>query len=408
MSKCITCNIDNAVQSNKKCTSCKPFTAIQLLTTNLTSLTCDPKNKLNTGGILFLDNLANTDEDPDEYRVQFGTNDFLSWYYTTYLLSVYRACLPDCTTQPCRRNSTACQTLGNMCVLNLYNNNFRKDIEACAAFDSIETNNLWANNMPWLKYGATESLKVYRTTYLASTSILPSGLINLKFKDKCDSGSISFYASEYSLSGALKSFGKIEVTKLQMCNFLISSSFVNPKINPFTTTNYLQNCSISVRELLKFGADPVFYDIYLKYGESTSLLPIPIQTLNYKDPTFNTDINRGDNADQIKLQRRLFLVDAISAKTDETTLPKYVRYAKTIEIIFQLVENQIDGNIYPPLIKIDYDFVSTTDLNTEVNVNFEIKYSMNYDSQNQSIWISIGNNRIKIFLAILIKILKHV
>jgi hypothetical protein len=391
VSKCIKCSVDTSVQSNNKCTSCKPFTFSQLATTNITSETCSPTNKLNSGGLLFLDNLANTNNDPNEYKVQFGTDEYLSWYYTTYLLSVYRACLPDCSVQPCRRNATACQTLGNMCVLNLYNNYFPKGIEACAAFDSIDERNLWATNMPWLKYGTTESLKVYQTTYLASASILPSGLINLKFTEKCNSASMNFYAAEYSLKGALKSFEQFDVSKLQLCNFLKSSSYANPKINPFTATNYVQNCSISVRELLAYGASPVFYDVYLKYGTSSNLLPIPVQTLNYKDPTFNTEVNRGGTSDQIKLQRRLFLVDAVSAKSGETTLPKYVRYAKSIQINFQLVENQIDGNIYPPVILIDYGFVSTVDLEAGVVVGFRVKYSMNYDSQNQSIWISVGN-----------------
>ena len=225
---------------------------------------------------------------------------------------------------------------------------------------------------------------------MSSSAILNSGLINLNFPNKCEPKGISFYSAEYALNGVLKRFGVLDTDRLQLCNILKSSLFSNSKINPFTASDYYQNCEISVKELLRFGADPIFFDIYLKYSEKSDLLPIAVKTLNYVDPVFNTEVNRKGAEAAQKLQRRLFLVEAVSAKTSANGVPKYVRYAKRIQIKFDLVPDQTDGNIFPPVITIDYGFIETSDLNAVVSVNFDVIYSMKIEGQIQGIWSTVG------------------
>jgi meckelin len=45
------------------------------------------------------------------------------------------------------------------------------------------------------------------------------------------------------------------------------------------------------------------------------------------------------------------------------------------------------GTIYPPLLQITYDYVSTSELNKQVPVTFQIVYFMNLDTLNTVIWI---------------------
>lgn len=212
----------------------------------------------------------------------------------------------------------------------------------------------------------------------------------MNFPNKCEPQSFSFYSAEYALNGVLKRFGTLDMDQIQLCNILKSSLYSNPKINPFTAADYSQECDITVEELLRYGADPVFFDIYLKYSATSDLLPVPVKTLNYVDPIFNTDVNRQSNENSNKLQRRIFLVDAVSAKTSEKDVPKYVRYAKSITIEFELVPDQTDGNIFPPIIVIDYGYVETRDLKATAKIKFDIKYTMKIQAQIEGIWITVG------------------
>jgi len=189
------------------------------------------------------------------------------------------------------------------------------------------------------------------------------------------------------LNGSLVSFDQIDISKLQLCN-LLTNNF--QQVSPFSATDFSQTCSISVNSLLNFGSNPLFYDFYIMYGNSSTLFPIPVETLNYIDPASNQQVNLIFDTTNHRLQRRLFLVDSVSAKQTATSTPKYVRYASSINIQFTLIDGQTKGNIYPPRISINYAYISTSDLTQSVTVNFQITYSMSLDSQIQAIWISVG------------------
>lgn len=171
-----------------------------------------------------------------------------------------------------------------------------------------------------------------------------------------------------------------------------SSVFSIAKLNPFTATNYNESCTITAAELLRYGtANPIFYDIYLKYDstDNSQILPIPVKTLNFVNQ-FNNEVNRGGDDATTTLQRRLFLVDAVSGKASAQDRPNYIRYAKKIMFKFELVEAQTNGKVYPPVIEIDYAYIGTQDLNAKVQVAFGIEYKMNLEPQSQAVWISIG------------------
>lgn len=121
------------------------------------------------------------------------------------------------------------------------------------------------------------------------------------------------------------------------------------------------------------GANPVFFDVYLKYDNSSNLLPLPAQI----------SVAPGGTQANRNLQRRFFLVDAVSAaqqqqsgrQQQQQTASKYIRYAKSITIQVDLSGGQVNGQIYPPVFYVTYDFVSTSNMQSRVEVQFQISYT---------------------------------
>ena len=114
---------------------------------------------------------------------------------------------------------------------------------------------------------------------------------------------------------------------------------------------------------------------------------MPVQVSNFK---FSTSSNTNSVPDSSGLQRRLFLVDAVSGIASQGAVPKYIRYAQSITIYFELFSNQAQGQIYPPLFKVNYGFVSTADLQAKVSVSYSIQYYMSLDVMTLVIWIVVG------------------
>ena len=318
------------------------------------------------GGLIILNGNPVTSNDPTYFSVAFGSETIPSSYYQTYLLAVYRTC-----TTYSFRNVTACVTLGNLCVLNLYNR-VGSGVDACTAFNSVPLSQsgtnlagqVWGYNMPWLLYA--ESYGIYKASYLSF--INSNKPISFSFApNKCQPQGLVFYAAVYALNGTLLSFGPFNITNIQLCN-LLSSNYAHA--SPFSGTYFTQSCSISANALLNFQSEPVFYDFYLQYSNSTTLFPVPVKTANYIDSS-NSQPNLNSDSNNNKMQRRIFLVDSLSAiSVGSTSLPKYIRYAQSIILKFSLVEQRTDGAIYPPVIYINYNYIATSDLSKAVSVFF--------------------------------------
>jgi hypothetical protein len=393
-SKCVPCDKKNSISTGSSCASCKPLIFIEDDNVNITSLTCDNTFETSSGILIYK---GSSTQDPNVFNVVFGSDSSIfSYYFSQNLKGNYRTCKTFN-----KRNSTACQSLGNLCVLNLYTYISSTNIDACRAFSSIpktaislsnnlisEENILYGVNMPWLYY--SQNLGAYKSVYDSSGTNDPNNkYINLKFTNKCEPSYFSFYASEYRLNGSLIRYDAIDISRFQLCNFLTTSYFKASQVSPFSATNYIQSCTISTDSLMKIGSEPVFYDLYLKYSESSNVFPIPVVFTNYKDSSGN-EVNKGSITDSYKINRRFFLAESVSSKTSVDATPKYVRYAKSIIILFELAPNQATGRIYPPVFIIEYDYVSTDDLTKTVSVSFEIQYKMILDSQILGIWISVG------------------
>lgn len=283
-SECIKCDSINSIFAGSSCISCKPIIFVEATTPAIKDLSCiNPLNPFIINGGLFIFPITVTGTlatDPNTFNLIFGSDStILSSYLSENLLGVFRTCRS--LTQ---RNSTACQTLGNMCALNIYvSDTDSAKIDACKAFISLQqsgtttaTNNvLFGQFMPWLFYLNTYG-SFKRSYILTGTNDPSSQFIFLEFENKCTAKYLSFYAAQYRLNGSLISYDTIDISKFQLCNSLSSTFSEASQVNPFSATNYQQSCTVSGSSLYELGKNPIFYDVYLKYSTSSNLYPIPV------------------------------------------------------------------------------------------------------------------------------------
>uniref|UniRef100_A0A674DXJ7 Transmembrane protein 67 n=1 Tax=Salmo trutta TaxID=8032 RepID=A0A674DXJ7_SALTR len=276
-----------------------------------------------------------------------------SAWFSTNLYSSAAACLV-------YTNLTACQALGNMCVMNmhsfssvandacgLYNTIFR----ATAALGSTQDISYWRANLPWLYYGDQPGL----ANRVLQTEPLPTGF---SFK-----GHINLVAAVYNARGDFLQWEKVGGNNLQLCP---DTARRQEAAYTFGTA-YQETCVLSVADLLRVYAEPLFYDVFvdLSRGEDRRLLPLPTRNLNQE---YNRKfINRGEsNLNDWYLSRRVLLVDTLSGREKSLgSLPKVIRIASSIRIGFQLVPGTQKGQVFPPLLSVTYSDVVITAPNTQ-------------------------------------------
>jgi hypothetical protein len=279
-SNCITCDSTNSIFTGSSCNSCKPLIFIDASSPSINSLFCkNPTNPFILNGGLLIYPTTTTTPDPNYFNVNFGSEtNLISSYLSNSLLGTYRTCK-----YSAYRNTTACEALGNMCVLSLYvSSSLASNIDACKAFTSIQNSGqsgsstiLYGTSMPWLFY--IGDYNTNNNNYLQSGTNDPSSpFIILQFSNKCSSSFLSFYATQYRLNGTLIKYEAIDISKFQLCNYLSTSFSEASQLSPFSATNYQQSCSVSAGTLLEIGQNPIFYDVFLKYSTSTNLYPVPV------------------------------------------------------------------------------------------------------------------------------------
>ncbi len=143
-------------------------------------------------------------------------------------MSTYRTCILQNN-----RNSTSCEALANMCVLNLYKSD-PTEFNACQAH--------FEANQPLLKH--SETLSDYRSSYLEN------GIAN-NFIKMTPFDTNNFYVAEYDLYGKLLRFKESDLARFEQCGQLQLKQ---------------RTCTVSVGTLLKYVGfnDAVFYELYIK------------------------------------------------------------------------------------------------------------------------------------------------
>ncbi|XP_064409881.1 meckelin [Latimeria chalumnae] len=344
------------------------------------SCACNARNVL-VGGLCFpadLEGLPTTVLPIVNYET-FSTSVSSAWFHY-YLQGSAAAC-------KIYSNLTACQALGNMCVMNM-NSMSSIGNDACGLFRTIylSTENLgivhsvsfWRKNLPWLYYGKEPGLA---SRFLQSAP-LPT---KFSFKGAQQNTKLEFLAAKYDARGNFLSLQNIEGGVLQLCSD--STTRLNAAYS-FGTT-YQQNCTLPLSKILRDFPEPVFYDVYIAFNNADgerNLLAVPVQNLNLQyDGHF---VNQGNWF----LTRRMFLVDTLSGRENSLTdQPRVIRVATKITIRITLASNTQQGNIFPPLIIVSYTAIAVQNLDTEsVWVSFSVEYEMNKENAKVQTDIALG------------------
>ncbi|XP_075599833.1 meckelin [Balearica regulorum gibbericeps] len=288
-------------------------------------------------------------------------------------------------------NLTACQALGNMCVMNM-NSLSSSNTDACGLFQYIYINTarlgivhsiaFWRHNLPWLYYGDQPGL----ASQVLEANHFPT-IFSFKGTDK--DVKLQFIAASFDAAGNFLKWQSLEGGILQLC------PDTQTKLNAayaFGTT-YQQSCKISVSKILLDFANPIFYDLFLEYtGDNGQqyLWAVPVLNLNLQYSEMF--VNQGSNMNNWLLTRRFFLVDALSGKENDLgKLPRVIRIASKITISIRLLSHTQRGTIYPPLITIGYTDVLVQNPETQsVMVSFSVNYEMNQSEAQIQTDITLG------------------
>ena len=295
------------------------------------------------------------------YKVEYDDTSFDSAFFRSNLRASRALCDK-------HSNFTACQLLGNLCVLLDYMPNGN---DACKQYkglidDKISQDvkvvngvNDWPVVMPWL---------FYRLSASDAPEVLDKKEITKKFERNED---INFVLAVYTLNGSFVGYEN-GLESLQLCKDRPSKMAAASK---FATT-YRSSCSIAVKELKKV---PMFlYDMFLalEVEGTRKLYPVPVLMENYVVDDEN--VNEGSDRDVWNLTRRFYVVDnLIGISLGDNQELKYMRYSPKIELNIRLRSS--DGEIYPPMLRIKYEALDLNDedvLNSNKEMSFAVTYEM--------------------------------
>uniref|UniRef100_A0A8C7QCR9 Transmembrane protein 67 n=1 Tax=Oncorhynchus mykiss TaxID=8022 RepID=A0A8C7QCR9_ONCMY len=270
---------------------------------------------------------------------------------------------------PVYTNLTACQALGNMCVMNMHSfSSVANDACVNGTVHSCPCDFRRAN-LPWLYYGDQPGL----ANRVLQTEPLPTGF---SFK-----GHINLVAAVYNARGDFLQWEKVGGNNLQLCP---DTARRQEAAYTFGTA-YQETCVLSVADLLRVYAEPLFYDVFvdLSRGEDRRLLPLPTRNLNQE---YNRKFINQGNLNDWYLSRRVLLVDTLSGREKSLgSLPKVIRIASS------LVPGTQKGQVFPPLLSMTYSDVLITAPNTQtVSVSFAVDYEMDQAEAHMKTDIALG------------------
>ncbi|WAR13151.1 MKS3-like protein [Mya arenaria] len=244
------------------------------------------------------------------------------------------------------RNDTACQLLGNLCVLTLYQyltGNLDKTLDtACEMHLTIAYNerNFAPEHVPWLYYVSNSIDKLDGEDVLQTTDLPTVYTFDpLSY--------LEYRVARYSLDG----------------NFIGLSNVLNGRLQLCADTSKKLNAAFT------FGTS---YNLEVNEDGEAKLFPIPVNILNYKSLDEGGDeTNRGVDANKM-LVRRFFMVDNVG------NIPA--------------AGGTTQGVIYPPALDIEYGKVTLADAEAgeTVDISFTVEYDYDPNDYKRNFRISIG------------------
>lgn len=250
------------------------------------------------------------------------------------------------------QNNTACNALGNICVLNMYD----PASAACTLFERLfllrseryhlETSPSlpWAVSMPWLTYEDAAEVTLKSKDLLTEVSLVAGGAGSSKVHE------LKLVLSTYAMSGEWLGFRNF-TSQFQLCGG--GQGEIDDWLR--VGTNYINACEIGLDKIIERSSDymesngePIFYDPYI-VDALDRLYPIPVYVRNYRDAS-NLLVNDDDSFLNDVLVRRFFMTDIATTMGDSE---HYMRYAASMKIVVNL-RADAENRIFPPYIDIEY------------------------------------------------------
>nr|CAD7394278.1 unnamed protein product [Timema cristinae] len=310
---------------------------------------------------------------PDEratYLLHYPSGEKIdSYFFRLYLRSSLYLCK--------QKNETACQAVANMCVMVMYQDDYRAS--PCRVFHDLKhiPTSSEGSPMPWLYYGDGEA-----------STVLARRKINFQYSlDPNSKNSIlNLTATRFSARGHFLDLTSTSGSFLQLC----PESWLGKDKGLRFGSRYTHSCSLPARQLMSL-AETEFLDLYLQYwdGSDSMMYALPVLTLNSPG-------NKGSDESQWQLTRRLFLIDKVSGvradvERQRSIEPSIVRYLKSLEIRVKVQGPKEEGRIYPPLLVVEYGELTQEDI--QANVPVALHFSVDYNMDNNlyhAIEVSVG------------------
>ena len=289
-----------------------------------------------------------------------------------------------------------CQVLGNLCVLQLYN----EESTVCRLFkDTARTRPLanpevtdegWKQGMPWLYYerNGDQVLEQNRVQMQTTFGENEENRINL----------LNFYVAKFSLDGRFLGYESF-TDQLILCPHSAEDA---QRYREFGT-NVLYDCSIDLKPYVT-SEETQFYELFLEDSDGT-LLDVPVLIENFRDAS-GADPNTGSQENSWKLVRRFYIYDNVSGKEgnnayEDGKTTKVLSYPVSVKLRVELMTDE-DAKIYIPLLMINYRqrLVSYIEEDgPEDNIDFVSEYTMDTDEFWQAATgIFIGVNILTFFI----------
>lgn len=306
--------------------------------------------------------------------------------FTAYYLQAAVACKYELDREQC-------QTLGNLCVLQMYT----QSSPACALFDSI------SNSLSSAAYGFASTQLGWKVAlpflYYSNSDVLTSIALNEQVTlggytaaDLSTVSVMSYKLAAYTLNGSFIGFTDLS-SQLQLCG-----------VDPTTATqflrfglNYENSCQLDLLQLLSNTNSTIFYTLFV-LDTNSKLYPVPVKMLNYRvngvlvNAVGSSSLQSAtENMDpsSIVLTSRFYLVDADSGRTSLTSQTTMLVYASRVTLRVSMQAGS-DTNIYPPLLVIEYSERPTAQIQAGGSSQYSIvSFNAEYLKSNTDLRIAI-------------------
>ena len=316
------------------------------------------ESSFNTGSSGYTIRYANVQDTPDgdATLVETVTN---SLTFKHYLINA----TANCYFYKGPENSANCQTLANLCVLQLYD----AKSGACEAFAAIESareqgsyaQEGWGTSLPWLHYDGIAA-EVRSEETIEMTLALDNAAV---VAENADASELTFYVSVTALNGTWLGLEEL-TTQFFYCPFSGPRSGEGGGTGRSTTWRRFGN-SFSETTLCDLdrlaSMEALFYELFVKDALTGKLFPVPVLLTDLVDYSFNPlgdPVNQNndvtDEEDDVFV-RRFSLFDNEGGVTAGYTdgYPKVLRYAYDIQLQVNSFPNDA-ARILPPILKVSY------------------------------------------------------